>query len=164
MKKKLLIMALVLGLTSMANATTVTWSTSAITIDVDEVDVVQIDMDDTTQYGIWVGASDPTTFIADITAIAARLAAGDNAAITENYLGWNGWWYLEGKDLEEPYNIASGSQWDVSIKGISTGSFQYSLDDTSQIDGPKYLNVTVIPEPMTIALLGLGGLLLRRRK
>jgi hypothetical protein len=161
MKKKLLILTLVLGLTSMASATTITWSTSAITIDVDEVAVVQIASDDSGQYGKWVGASDPTAFIADVTAVAALAAAGGDAAYTENYLGYDGWWYLEAKDATSPFTVASGDQWNISIKGISTGTWQFIADDTGTKD---YLDVTVVPEPMTIALLGLGGLFLRRRK
>jgi hypothetical protein len=162
MKKKLLIMTLVLGITSMASATTITWSTNAITLNINQVQVVQITADDDQPYGKWMGASDPTTLIADITAVSDLAAAGDDATYTENYLTYNGWWYLEAKDSSEPFNIDSGDQWNISIKGLSTGSCQFVADDYA---GTKdYITVTVIPEPMTIALLGLGGLFLRRRK
>jgi hypothetical protein len=162
MKKKLLIMTLVLGMTSIASATTLTWSTSAITIGINEVATVYIIADDAQPYGKWMGASDPTTLIADITAVADLVAAGDDAAKTDNYLGYNGWWYIEAKDNSEPFNIASGQQWQLSIKGLSTGTCQFVADDYAS--GTKqYITVTV-PEPMTVALLGLGGLFLRRRK
>ena len=38
------------------------------------------------------------------------------------------------------------------------------LSDMAYTTTSGYLDVTVVPEPMTIALLGLGGLFLRRRK
>lgn len=66
--------------------------------------------------------------------------------------------------LQEPLPVA-GSQFLVDLTG--------NLGDTGTINlhlGPSYsaivqgFDFTIIPEPMTIALLGFGGLLLRRRK
>ena len=56
---------------------------------------------------------------------------------------------------------ATSGQWDglVAIPGINDGFY-----GSGAIYGLPYAQITVIPEPMTIALLGLGGLLLRRRK
>ena len=43
------------------------------------------------------------------------------------------------------------------------GSFSIILDDQNGYDS-VYSNINFIPEPMSLALLGLGGLLLRRKK
>ena len=65
-------------------------------------------------------------------------------------------------DLSPPSAIQSGDQYDVTIQGYVTGTFGLDSDDYGTND---ILEVTVLPEPMTVALLGLGGLfLLRRRK
>ena len=56
---------------------------------------------------------------------------------------------------------ATGGNWDgfTAAVGIDDGQYEYGA-----IYGLPYAQVTVVPEPMTIALLGLGGLFLRRRK
>ena len=61
----------------------------------------------------------------------------------------------------------AGVQFSIDIKGVQPGTIYIALqDDTTQAEmstnGP--LAMVVIPEPMTITLLGLGGLLLCRRR
>jgi len=52
----------------------------------------------------------------------------------------------------------------VTITGLQVGSASVNVVDFGTGEIVSTANVTVIPEPMTIALLGLGGLFLRRRK
>jgi hypothetical protein len=58
---------------------------------------------------------------------------------------------------------SSGTQFSINIKGVQAGTIYIDLQDDStwaeMANGP--LTLTVTPEPMTMALLGLGGLFLR---
>ena len=50
----------------------------------------------------------------------------------------------------------------ITISGA--GSLSFMFDDFSQSTSLGSTAMTVVPEPITIALLGLGGLFIRRRK
>jgi hypothetical protein len=57
----------------------------------------------------------------------------------------------------------------LSVTGLVAGNYlatlyNVDLDGTTILGTAGTLNVTVTPEPATLALLGLGGLLLKRRK
>ena len=163
--KKLLVLALVLGLASVASAA-LTWSVSSVSVGLNESATVQISSSTATTYAggpAWVG-NDAST-VAEITGISALAAAGGNAAIQDpTATTWAGWWTVNALDTEEPFTIASGNQWDVTIKGLAVGSYVIGSDFYASAGANDSLTITVIPEPMTIALLGLGGLFLRRRK
>jgi hypothetical protein len=89
-------------------------------------------------------------------------AGPDSQVKTPAQTGSSGWWTVMAKDLEAPITIASGNQYDVTVKGLATGTFGLDSDNLGTND---VLEITVIPEPATIALLGLGSLfMLRRRK
>lgn len=155
---------LVLGMASIANATVLSWSTSAITITaVGSTVVVQISANDNMPYDKYLGGS-ASTVIADITNVAKRAAAGPDAVVTANPSGWTGkdWWRVQAIDFTPPNDISAGVQWDVTISGLATGSRSVVSDYYGNPTG--MLQVTVLPEPMTIALLGLGGLLMLRRR
>ena len=157
--KKLIILLLVLGLATAANATVLTWSVDAVTINTDVSDtvVVQLAADDAEGFSSkWVGNYSST--VADITGVVALAAAGDDATVSEST---GDWWNIGSSDSASPFNIASGDQYDVTIKGLVNGTYTVGSDSYGTNDT---LTITVIPEPMTIALLGLGGLFLRRRK
>ena len=65
---------------------------------------------------------------------------------------------------------SAGTQFSIDIIGVQPGTIYISLQyigETPPIyemstNGP--VAIEVIPEPLTIALLGIGGLFLRRRK
>ena len=162
--KKMLVLMLVLGMASIANATILTWTADSITItSIGGTSVVQLVADnaDIYAYAKWVGAN--PAGIATITNIVARAAAGPDADVKNpSQTADPGWWTVQSLDFTPPSSVAAGAQYDVTVKGLALGTFAVGSDALGTND---MLNITVIPEPMTVALLGLGGLfLLRRRK
>ena len=162
--KKLLILMLVLGMTSAASAA-ITWSVSDVEIDVGDTAVVQLISDSDMPYtAVWVGADPSPTGVAEISGIAGLPSVVDGGAVLTAYAGW---WNIEALDFnpDDSVVITVGPHFDVTISGLVEGTYTLG-SDFYNTDGPNdSLLVTVIPEPMTIALLGLGSLfLLRRRK
>ena len=164
--KKLLILMLVLGMTSAANAV-ITWSVDEVTIDitVDPTAVVQLVSDSGLSYtGVWVGADPSPLGVAEITSMTILPAALDGSAVPTAYAGW---WQIEGLDFnpDDAIVVTPGNHFDVTITGLVEGTYTLGSDFYNTVGDNASLLVTVIPEPMTIALLGLGSLfLLRRRK
>jgi len=59
----------------------------------------------------------------------------------------------------------AGDQFSRNIIGVQAGTIYVGLQDLSYVPIEGTLQTLVVtPEPMTLALLGLGGLFLRRRK
>jgi hypothetical protein len=168
MMKKLLILMLVLGMTSAASAA-LTWSADPITVGVGDTIAVTIDSSDALPYAggpAWVGA-DPSA-VASIASIVQLAAAGEDAVVDDpTATGWPGWWTINALDTTGTPGdtMAAGPQWTVTISGDSVGTYVISSDSYGSAGADDLLTINVVPEPMTIALLGLGGLfLLRRRK
>ena len=82
--------------------------------------------------------------------VSAAGQSSDYAFDTTNNLGWIDGWATETFDF-------------VATNNTTTLSFE-SLMGGDSAAGPALDDVTVVPEPTTLALLSLGGLLLRRRK
>ena len=170
--KKLLILMLVLGLASTANA--------AIVLSLDgstDIDEISIDVSDTVVVDIY--NTDGKGYLAylDFYYTSDGSYALSNATLTANAGDLSGFVgpYDGGYDNDE-YEVTlnnavgdstPGSQFEVDLhcekenldvlielwKCVGT---TYTLEDTATIHQ--------LPEPMTIALLGLGGLFLRRRR
>jgi hypothetical protein len=170
--KKLLVLMLVLGMVSAANATVVFYygdSDAGTSVDVVAGGSITLQVydDNTTQDGYiaywYVDWGEPGT----LTNGAYTANAGSSAVIaayTETGVGTG----YEMQSMSVADDIAVGVQWtaDFDATGLTQGQsatlsiydgrIGYSTADT--------LTVNVVPEPLTIALLGLGGLFLRRRK
>ncbi len=159
--KKLLVLMLVLGLVSAANAVlsiSVNGSDpgAEITIGSSDSIVVDISSDNGTSYGTWMyiydgdrALSNPATTQGDISGyVGAHYANYDYYYVTI---------------ASSTGNLVAGTGFVFDYLAIGTNDVLIELYDQS---GATLVDSLVIhqPEPMTIALLGLGGLFLRRRK
>jgi hypothetical protein len=164
MMKKLLILALVLGMTSAASAALSLGGVINGTIDVDTTGIVTVESDDTLGWEGYIGF-DYT--VVGVSGCVATSKAGQDSFVVADPLGYLGYYHIQAADMSEPFDsVVAGVQFEISVYGANLGDV-YTIDrwntawDTILESG----TVTVVPEPMTIALLGLGGLfLLRRRK
>ena len=60
--------------------------------------------------------------------------------------------------------VGTGTWFTYIITGESVGTTKVDLMDSAWLTRLDYVDITVIPEPATIALLGLGSLFLLRRR
>ncbi|UCE99626.1 MAG: hypothetical protein JSV82_00740 [Planctomycetota bacterium] len=111
---------------------------------------VQIASDNALEYttAAWVGPSDGNNYEegdpAKITDIAILPAAGGDAWVhSPAETGYPGWWSVMAEDFVEPYTIAAGNQWDVTIKAMAIGT--HSLTCDFNLNGPDLL-VNVVPQ------------------
>jgi len=164
MMRKLLILVLVLGMSSTAGA--------ALSLGGDtivgqaETAIVTVISDDTSPWTGYIGFDDS---VVGVSGCVATSNAGEDAVVTPDPYGWVGWYEIEAADDSEPFDsIQPGVQFEISVFGEAIGDVYiielYAGDWATLLDSWTVVRAA-IPEPMTIALLGLGGLfLLRRRK
>lgn len=172
--KKLLIMFLVLGLASLAQAATLELSvdgsrdgagnTTYVQINYTVDDTITVDVyctsasSDQFWLGIGAGTSDGS-WLADTNAVYIEM--GNDASVTAYSADW--WYGDTGFSVDTP--PATGKWFDVDFQCDSTDGtvYIYLYDETGYVLEDT-IKITQVPEPMTILLLGLGGLFLRRRK
>ena len=165
--KKLLILMLVLGLASTANAAVVL-SLNGNT----DIDSIEINISDTVVVDIYnTDGGDYDTYL-DIYYTSEGAYSLSGATLTANAGDMSvikGLEYLAGDDCEEYWVVLAQSE------GSSTPGSQFEVDIHCEKALTVYLELWAptlvdtatiyqVPEPMTIALLGLGGLFLRRRR
>lgn len=181
--KKFLVLTLVLGMASLANATL------SIVVDGADVEEITINELDTIMIGVYEDTDGSANYTGQTQVLVALLTTdlASWTGVTEVYSPpaiiptssdvWT--YYGTGVDptLDVYYgNFASGSPTDYALAGIfgelelqcnaasdidDVTVIMYSATDMSELDR---VTIHQIPEPMTFALLGLGGLFLRRRK
>lgn len=171
--KKLLVLVLVLGIASIANAA-LTYTISAALVDHN----VTYDISGSQLIGTGnsAGAYSASIDKTGGTTSAGILSLGD----TDKGVG-AGWTSNAGVGSAAdyfPYMVVSsqsvgevtqttGVAWFVfDISGMTVGETMI-MQASNEADNWAYgsaVTITAVPEPMTIALLGLGGLFLRRRK
>ena len=156
--KKILVLMLVLGITSMASAG-LTYNVSSVSIGIGESTTVQLVSSDGAMGQVWL--KDLTNAIYEVTAITPLANAGDDA--TSSLYTSGSWAKATILDSGEPFNNAAGNVFDVVILGIGAGTGYLDSDYYATLGANAPLTV-IVPEPLTVGLLGLGGLFLRRRK
>lgn len=166
--RKLLVLFLVLGLTSAANAL-------LITVDEQEGDSFDVDLTST----ITVVSEDASSWLGYIiveeggagsleNAVILDAAGDIGAATAYTEIGWGtGYELTASMSPTGVPALSAGSQFSFDYVGAVGDTATISLFDESD---PTYttpvasVNVTVVPEPMTVLLLSLGALFLRRRR
>lgn len=165
MKRKntsILFLLVLFGLVSAAQAD-LTWSPNAVTLNIEEIKTIQIYSDDPAlhSYDVTMGADWETGDAAQITDVTPLFLAGDLASTS---LLAPGWWDLHsGWSDVAPISVL-GDHWDVSIEGLTVGSYSLNSDIYGNAGANHILSITVVPEPMTIGFLGLGTVFLIRRR
>ena len=175
--RKLLILTVVLGMASLANA--------GLTLTVgggDAGDTITIATSDS----IWIGIDaqnipNPGQWMAFLAIAPGTSQAGGSwvggnnnyippeiAAAYNYYSGYNPYygdmWFVNNSDGSPSSIAGSGLSADFEFHCDAEGDVIINLIDYSTGLLADTLLIHQVPEPITMALLGLGGLLLRRRK
>ena len=167
--KKMLILMLVLGFASTASALVVELGAGGTTngagVDMTTALTTLEVVSDTaaTPYVRYLISWDDSAL--DITGVSVLTAAGSDAFVTDFGAGMGAGtrtWEIQAMDSSPPLDsILAGIQFNV---GVSIGALGGQMELLDESMATTLDTITVVPEPMTIALLGLGGLFLRRRK
>jgi hypothetical protein len=159
------ILITVLALATSAEAA-VSLSLSSTQVDVGNTVTANVISDDTTTWMAYFVLSEDTYAWADpIAATIGDYGPRDPGPIPYGITpvpGYPGVLQLSAGGPGQPPE--PGTQFWIDIIGVQPGTIYLDLQDSSYntIAGP--LTLVVVPEPMTITLLALGGLLLRRRR
>ena len=161
--KKLLILALVFSMTSAASAALSLGGDTEVLVGGFSATVTVIS-DDASN---WMGYIDGHS--AGVTGVAATSIAGSDSYVIVDPLGYTGYYEIQAADMSDPFDsIGPGVQFEIMVNsGADVVGTVYTIDrwNSNWNTILETVQVTVVPEPMTIALLGLGSLfLLRRRK
>ncbi len=187
--KKFVVLMLVLGIASMASATPVI-TVDRSTISPGEIATVTISGTVEDQgYTQGPGGGGNYSIWADYT-VAGNYYAGDNgivsfsnivqlpgaggAAASETPIGYDiatfdGFDILAASNIDAStglyYDLVQAADWfTVDVTGLELGTITIELDNLAASVRYGSVDITVIPEPATMTLLGLGGLLLRKRR
>jgi len=170
MMRKLLVLALVLGIASAANAVLiqVDGSDPGPSIEIGEgvTAVITVVSEDASSWLGYIIVEEGGT--GALSNAVAQDAAGDlGAASAYTEAGWGAGYELTiAMSPGGAPAIAVGPQFTLDFTGGEVGqTATISLFVDPEFGTPvDSVTITIVPEPMTVILLGLGALLLRRRK
>jgi len=156
--KKLLAITIVLGLAGAANAV-ISLQPSGGDLLYGETITISVVSDSSASYGGWLELQ--ANGVGTFGSLVILPAAGADAA---KDFSFDPWWTFEAKSFNPASPVVPGAHFTIDFTaGQVDGTavlVLYEFDGATEI-GRAAINVT--PEPMTLALLGLGGLFLRRR-
>jgi hypothetical protein len=163
MMKKLFVLVLVLGLASGARAA-LTLVGAPADLNVGEKATITVNSSTGGSYAGWLQIEAPA--VADYDGAPQFTPAGDPMGKSKmlDQPDYPGWYQFLVASLDPDNPIAPGDHIQVNVIGVSEGRTRLALfadDGFTELD---HVTLNVIPEPATIGLLGLGAVLLRRRK
>lgn len=162
--KKLLILMLVLGMSSLASATITAVAPDSIEVGV--TDIISVSSDSTADGGIYLDIY----YLSDSSYTLSNLTLTSLAPSLSSFS-----WYTASYDNDEieilfasaPEEVVTTGVWftlDITCDAMVDVLVEV-YDSASPYPLLQTMTIEQVPEPMTIALLGLGSLfLLRRRK
>jgi hypothetical protein len=162
--KRVLVLVLVLGLASAANAAVTLVDGPVDPINIGETATIVVNNSEDGAYSGWLEIAAPT--VADFDGMPELTAAGnpDGNSSVVFYPEFGAWYEFSVISFSPTSPVLAGDHVVAKVIGVGAGTTALNLyagDGETLLDS---FAITVIPEPMTIALLGLGGLLLHRRK
>lgn len=161
--KKLLVLVLVLGWVSGAQAA-LTLVGAPADLNVGEKAAITVNSSAGGAYAGWLQIETPA--VADYDGAPQFTAAGNPAGDSTMTFDdrWPGWYKFTVASLDLAKPIVAGDHIQVNVIGVSEGKTKLFLFAEDGVTELSRVTLNVVPEPATIGLLGLGALLLRRRK
>ena len=163
--KKMLVLALVLSVAGLANAWIVT--VDKTTVNVGESFTMTIAAEAGQGYAdLYAGVFESAADIAVLNYSSAikGAQAPDLAKVAATY-DWAADDY-EGVDIvvdSTNGQFTAGEWFKVTFTGMQMGAGRVQFYDYEDEQAVSFFPITVVPEPMTMVLLGLGGLFLRKK-
>lgn len=170
--RRLLILMLVFGMASVANAAIEislngSTATDALTIGLSDTITVDIYNTDGADYGAFLGFYNRSEGLYALSNAALTPSAGDLSTFTgpTDMTGYGIDADFYDVTLAQSQGTSTiGSQFETDMHCLGEGAVVIQLLDNTSLAVLDTATITQIPEPATLVLLGLGGLLLRRRK
>lgn len=161
--KKLFVLVLVLGWVSGVQAA-LTLVGAPTDLNVGEKATIMVHSDTAEAYAGWLQIE--TRSVVDYDGAPQFTPAGDPAGDSTITFDdrWPDWYQFSVGSLDMDKPITAGDHILVNVIGVSEGPTKLFLYEANGQTEIAHVNLTVVPEPATIALLGLGALLLRRRR
>jgi len=164
--KERLTLVLVLVWTSTAGAGLTLVNTPTGPIQIGQTVTITVRSTTGGNYCGWLEITNPDT--ADFSGPPQFTPAGDpgGASTIISWQAFGAWYEFTVAALPGGPAIAPGDHLLISITGVSPGTTRLNLyaDDGIQLWESLKISVSAVPEPATIGLLGLGGLLLLCRR
>jgi hypothetical protein len=166
--KKVAVLSLVLGLASGANAA-LSLVGGTDPIEVGETTTIFVANSVGGAYSGWLSLPIGSPYVANIQTVEWTPEGNpSNASVFTAYLDpadpMTSWFEFTVMSVPPAPQIAAGNHMKLTIAGLAEGTSRLNLYGPDGEQVVAFVDINVVPEPMTLVLLGLGGLFLLRRR